>query len=131
VRLQLHALPYNLANFLRTLTLPEEIKHWSLTTLRQRLAKIGAKIVRHRRCVIFQMAEVAVPRDMFQKSLPLSPLCVHYLRRERLLPSNRNIEGPYEILLYNLASPSSGILDQRVACRGQIFSRCREAAFLI
>ena len=67
VRLQLHALAYNLGNFLRTLALPEEIKHWSLTTLRQRLVKIGAKIVRHGRFVIFQMVEVAVPRDMFQK----------------------------------------------------------------
>ena len=67
MRLQLHALAYNLGNFLRTLALPEEIKHWSLTTLRQRLVKIGAKIVRHGRSVIFQMVEVAVPRDMFQK----------------------------------------------------------------
>ena len=29
VRLQLHALAYNLANFLRTLALPEAVKHWS------------------------------------------------------------------------------------------------------
>jgi hypothetical protein len=62
VRLQLHALAYNLANFLRTLALPEEIKQRSLTTLRQLLVKIGAKIVHHGRSVIFQMAEVAVPR---------------------------------------------------------------------
>ena len=33
VRLQLHALAYNLANFLRTLALPQEVEHWSLTTL--------------------------------------------------------------------------------------------------
>jgi len=46
VRLQLHALAYNLANFLRTLALPEEVKQWSMTTLRDRLVKIGAKIVR-------------------------------------------------------------------------------------
>jgi len=32
-RLQLHALAYNLANFLRTLALPKEIERWSLTTL--------------------------------------------------------------------------------------------------
>jgi Transposase DDE domain group 1 len=32
VRLQLHALAYNLANFLRTLATPEPIKDWSLTT---------------------------------------------------------------------------------------------------
>jgi hypothetical protein len=69
VRLQLHTLAYNLANFFCTLALPEEIKQWSLTTLRQRLVKIGAKIVRHGRSVIFQVAEVAVPRDMFPKIL--------------------------------------------------------------
>ena len=34
VRLQLHALAYNLANFMRTLALPKEVEHWSLTTLR-------------------------------------------------------------------------------------------------
>ena len=69
VRLQLHALAYNLANFLRTLARPEEVKQWSLTTLRDRLVKIGAKIVRHGRSIIFQMAEVMVPRALFQKIL--------------------------------------------------------------
>jgi len=69
VRLQLHALAYNLANFLRTLALPEEVKHWSLTTLRDRLLKIGAKVVRHGRSITFQMAEVMVPRALFQKIL--------------------------------------------------------------
>ncbi len=34
VRLRLHALAYNLGNFLRTLALPEAVEHWSLTTLR-------------------------------------------------------------------------------------------------
>ncbi len=43
VRLQLHALAYNLGNFLRTLALPEAVAHWSLTTLRERLIKIGAR----------------------------------------------------------------------------------------
>jgi hypothetical protein len=42
VRLQLHALAYNLANFLRTLALPAEVAQWSMTTLRERLVKIGA-----------------------------------------------------------------------------------------
>jgi hypothetical protein len=65
VRLQLHALAYNLANFLRTLALPQEIEHWSLTTLREKLVKIGARIVRHGRYVVFQLAEVAVPRALF------------------------------------------------------------------
>ena len=69
MRLQLHALAYNLANFLRTLALPAEVAQWSLSTLRDRLVKIGAKIVRHGRSIMFQMAEVMVPRAMFQKIL--------------------------------------------------------------
>ena len=65
VRLQLFALAYNLANFLRSLALPTEVAQWSLTTLRERLVKIGARIVRHSRYVVFQLAEVAVPRAVF------------------------------------------------------------------
>ena len=71
VRLQLHALAYNLANFMRTLALPTEVEHWSLTTIREKLVKIGAKVVAHGRYVTFQMAEVAVPRDLFRKILRL------------------------------------------------------------
>ncbi|MCH6576542.1 MAG: IS1380 family transposase [Proteobacteria bacterium] len=71
VRLQLHTLAYNLANFMRTLALPMEVEHWSLTTLREKLVKIGAKVVRHGRYVTFQLAEVAVPRSLFQKILSL------------------------------------------------------------
>src|SRR6266568_3412713 len=36
---------YNLANFMRTLALPEAVKQWSLTSLREKLVKIGAKVV--------------------------------------------------------------------------------------
>jgi len=64
-RLQLFALAYNLGNFLRRLALPRSVQHWSLTTLREKLIKIGAKVVTHSRYVIFQMAEVAVPRELF------------------------------------------------------------------
>ena len=65
VRLQLFVLAYNLANFLRRLALPRSIRHWSLTTLKEKLVKIGAKVVRHSRYVIFQLAEVSVPRQLF------------------------------------------------------------------
>jgi hypothetical protein len=65
VRLQLFALAYNLGNFLRRLALPQGVEHWSLTTLREKLVKIGAKVVRHARYVVFQMAEVAIPRRLF------------------------------------------------------------------
>ena len=63
------ALAYNLGNFLRRLALPRSVKHWSLTTLREKLIKIGAKVVTHARYLIFQMAEVAVPRWIFQAIL--------------------------------------------------------------
>ena len=65
VRLQLFALAYNLGNFLRRLVLPRPMKHWTMTTLREKLIKIGAKVVAHSRYVFFQMAEVAVPRKLF------------------------------------------------------------------
>jgi hypothetical protein len=64
-RLQLFALAYNLGNFLRRLALPRDVKHWSLTTLREKLVKIGAKVTRHSKYVTFQLAEVAVTRRLF------------------------------------------------------------------
>ncbi len=50
---------------------PGEVKHLSLTTLREKLLKIGAKVVRHGCYVNFQLAEVAVSRDLFRKILSL------------------------------------------------------------
>jgi hypothetical protein len=64
-RLQLFALAYNLANFLRQLVLPKPIRGWTLTTLREKLLKIGAKVVTHAKYVVFQLADVAVPRLLF------------------------------------------------------------------
>jgi hypothetical protein len=71
VRLQLFALAYNLGNFMRTLALPNEVQNWSLTTLREKLIKIGAKVVRHGRYITFQLAEVAVSRELFAEILGL------------------------------------------------------------
>lgn len=69
VRLQLFALAYNLGNFVRRLALPRSLKHWSLTTLRKKLIKIGAKVVSSSRYITFQLAEVAVPRSLFEAIL--------------------------------------------------------------
>jgi hypothetical protein len=71
VRLQLHALAYNLANFMRKLAMPKTAEPWSLTSLREKLVKIGAKVTSHGRYVTFQLAEVAVPRQMFADILSL------------------------------------------------------------
>jgi len=64
-RLQLFALACNLGNFLRRLALPKPVQHWSLTTLKKKLVKIGAKVTRHSKYVTFQLSEVAVPRRLF------------------------------------------------------------------
>ena len=82
VRLQLFALAYNLGNFLRRLVLPPGVKHWSLTTLRDKLIKVGAKIVRHARYVTFQMSEVAIPPPLFRELLRR----IHRLKMKRPLP---------------------------------------------
>jgi DDE family transposase len=97
VRLQLHAPAYNLADFLRTLALPDEVKQWSMTTLRERLVKIGARIVRHGRSVVFQMAEVMVPRGMFREILAavaaLRPSPAARCGRSAPRPARRDIGG--------------------------------------
>jgi len=64
-RLQLFALAYNLANFLRQLVLPKPIQSWTLTTMREKVVKIGAKVVSHAKYLVFQLAEVSVPRPLF------------------------------------------------------------------
>ena len=68
-RLQLFTLAYNLANFVRRLALPPAVRHWSLTTLREKLVKIGAKVVRHAGYVMFQLAEVAISSKLFRQIL--------------------------------------------------------------
>jgi len=69
VRLALFVLAYNLGNFLRRLALPGSVRHWSLRSIQVKLIKIGAKVVRHARQVIFQMAEVAVSKELFEQIL--------------------------------------------------------------
>ncbi len=56
---------------MRTLALPKDVEHWSLTTLREKLVKIGAKVVAHGRYATFQLAEVAVSRTLFADILRL------------------------------------------------------------
>ena len=76
-RLQLFALAYNRGNFLRRLALPKPVRHWSLTTLREKLIKIGAKVTRHAKYVFFQRAEVAVTRNLFAAILDrIAPLAI-------------------------------------------------------
>ena len=48
---------------MRRLVLPESVKHWSLTSLQTRMIKIGGRLVRHARRLVFQLAEVLVTRE--------------------------------------------------------------------
>src|SRR5438477_2745729 len=57
--------------FHATLAMSKAAERWSLTSLREKLTKIGAKVVSHGRYLTFQMAEVAVPRQMFVDILSL------------------------------------------------------------
>ncbi len=66
VRLSLFILAYNLGNFLRRLCLPNAVKHWSLRSVQVKLIKMGGRLVRHSRRLIFQLSEVSVPRRLFQ-----------------------------------------------------------------
>ena len=76
VRLQLHALAYNLGSFLKRADLPEEIADWSLTSIQSRLIKIGAQVVRHARKITFQLAEARLYRaaSSTKSSPPSAPL---------------------------------------------------------
>jgi hypothetical protein len=82
VRLQLFAMAYNIGNFLRRLALPKSINDWSLRTMREKLVKIGAKVVSHARYVTFQMAEVLVSKSLFHQILErihrLKPVPIGY-----------------------------------------------------
>ena len=72
VRLQLHALAYNLANFMRTLAFSSKGgEHWSLTTLRDKLGQDRRQGGPPWPVRQFQLAEVAVPKDLFRKILRL------------------------------------------------------------
>ena len=69
VRLALFVLAYNLGNFVRRLVLLESVRHWSLRSIQVKLIKIRAKVVRHARQVIFQMAEVVASKEFLEHIL--------------------------------------------------------------
>ncbi len=70
-----------------TLVVPKEVEHWSLTTFREKLVKIGAKVVRHGRFITFQLAELAIPRSPFANILRM----IGGLRPAPLPPRRRSI----------------------------------------
>jgi hypothetical protein len=69
VRLALFALAHTQGNFLRRLALPRAVRHWRLRSAQATLIKTGAKVVTHSRRIIFQMADVAVPKMLSEAIL--------------------------------------------------------------
>jgi hypothetical protein len=64
-RLKLFIMAYNLGNFLRTLVLPEGIKHWSLRSIQLKLIKIGGRLIKHARYYCLLLAETVVNHKIF------------------------------------------------------------------
>jgi hypothetical protein len=62
--------------------MPKAAEPWSLTSLREKLIKIGAKVVSHGRYVTFQMAEVAVSGRMFKAEVRLDEQSNEFRRCE-------------------------------------------------
>ena len=75
---------YNLGNFLRRLCLPKAVKHWSLRSVQIKLIKIGARLVRHARRLVSQLAEVAVPREVLRRVLERIESSIQHLGSEFL-----------------------------------------------
>ena len=75
------------------MVLPKEVEHWSLTTIREKLIKIGAKVVSNCRYVTFQMAEVAVSHYLLRRILRQIDVGNHHQR-----PGDRETTCPPHLL---------------------------------
>ena len=60
------SLAYNLGGFLRRPRLPKPVRDWSWRSLQVKLMRMGGQIVSQARQIVFELAEVAVPRDLFE-----------------------------------------------------------------
>jgi hypothetical protein len=100
--------------------LPDEVAQWTLTTLREKLIKIGARIVRHGRYMVFQLAEVAVTRALFAEILRRIERCRKRPRPGHLVVfSGRNLLDPPSTTLRRLRSaPDGRTLNQGRAASG-------------
>ena len=68
-RMQIHALAYNLFNWFRRLVLPESLKRDRIDTLRLKLLKIAARVVRSSRYVYFKLCSSCPFQNEFRQTL--------------------------------------------------------------
>ena len=124
VRLSLFVLAYNLGNFLRRLCLPKAVKHWSLRSVQVKLIKMGGRLVRHSRRLIFQLlAEVSVPRRLFQGVLDRTGPDYDY----RQYGKSRQAEG----VAPGRAVPSGGLHRHEHRPEGVVRAKLREGTTTI
>ena len=114
VRLSLFVLAYNLGNFLRRLCLPKAVKHWSLRSVQVKLIKMGGRLVRHSRRLIFQLAEVSIPRRLFEGVLAYRPVIAGANRP--VIAGAKLTEGTTTIL------PREGERSRELACLQYAFT---------
>ena len=68
-RMMIHALVYNIFNWMRRLVFPEKMKSDRIDTFRLKLLKIAAKIVRSSRYVYFKLCSTCVYKREFMEAL--------------------------------------------------------------
>jgi len=78
VRLQLHALAYNLGNFLRTLATPDQMKDWSLTSLREKLIKSARSLLVMAATLHSRWPRLLSRGTSSQNFSDRSPICVRH-----------------------------------------------------
>ena len=100
----------DMGNFLRRLCLPNAVKHWSLRSVQVKLIKMGGRLVRHSRRLIFQLSEVSVPRRLFDGcSRECWIVSVGYRRRQAEGGYHHDLakreSAPGSRLVFNALSP--------------------------
>ncbi len=95
VRLALSLLAYNLGNLWRWLVLPKRIENWSLTSLQQRLAKSGGRLVKQARYHWLLLAESHLTRRLFGSMVPTRLNHRAHSHREQ-----RSATGSHSLILW-------------------------------
>ena len=76
-RLQIHALAYNIFNWFRRLTLSANMRKQRIDTVRLKLLKIAAKVIRSARYITFKLCSSCPYKDEFYNTLyNISKLCI-------------------------------------------------------
>ena len=77
-RLQIHALAYNIFNWFRRPALSANMRKQRIDTVRLKLLKVTAKVIRSARYITFKLCSSCPYKDEFYNTLSnISKLCIH------------------------------------------------------